>query len=59
MTPVLGIGADFTRVTAVTPDGTEYTAEVKRGDVIDVEAEECRVLRSASDASAADKKRHR
>lgn len=39
--PVLGISTDFRRVTATTVDGTEYTAEVKRGDVIDVEAEEC------------------
>lgn len=37
MLPVLGIGADFTRVTATRPDGTEFTAEVKSGDVIDVE----------------------
>jgi hypothetical protein len=37
MIPVLGIGADFTRVTATRPDGTEFTAEVKPGDVIDVE----------------------
>jgi hypothetical protein len=37
MIPVLGIGADFTRVTATRPDGTEFTAEVKPGEVIDVE----------------------
>jgi hypothetical protein len=37
MIPVLGIGADFTRITATAPDGTEFTAEVKPGDVIDVE----------------------
>jgi len=41
MIPVLGIGTDFTRVTAITPDGTEYTAEVRPGVVVDVEAEEC------------------
>jgi hypothetical protein len=37
MIPVLGIGADFTRVTATRPDGTEFTAEVKPGEVIEVE----------------------
>ena len=37
MIPVLGIGADFTRITATRPDGTQFTAEVKPGDVIDVE----------------------
>jgi hypothetical protein len=37
MIPVLGIGADFTRVTATRPDGTEFTAEVKPGEVIDVD----------------------
>jgi hypothetical protein len=37
MIPVLGIGADFTRITATTPDGTEFTAEVTPGDVIEVE----------------------
>jgi hypothetical protein len=37
MIPVLGIGADFTRVTATRPDGTEFTAEVTPGDVIEVE----------------------
>ena len=37
MIPVLGIGADFTRVTATRPDGTKFTAEVKPGDVIEVE----------------------
>ena len=37
MIPVLGIGADFTQVTATRPDGTKFTAEVKPGDVIDVE----------------------
>jgi hypothetical protein len=37
MIPVLGVGADFTRVTATRPDGTQFTAEVKPGDVIEVE----------------------
>jgi hypothetical protein len=37
MIPVLGIGADFTRITATAPDGTEFTAEVTPGDVIEVE----------------------
>ena len=37
MIPVLGIGADFTSIKARRPDGTEFTAEVKPGDVIDVE----------------------
>jgi hypothetical protein len=37
MIPVLGVGADFTRVTATRPDGTEFTAEVKPGEVIEVE----------------------
>ena len=37
MIPVLGVGADFTRVTATRPDGTQFTAEVKPGEVIEVE----------------------
>jgi hypothetical protein len=37
MIPVLGIGADFTRITATAPDGTEFTAEVTPGEVIEVE----------------------
>jgi hypothetical protein len=37
MIPVLGIGTDFTSITATKPDGTKFTAEVKPGDVIDVE----------------------
>jgi len=41
MIPVLGIGTDFTRVTATAIDGTEFTAEVIPGKVIDVEVEEC------------------
>jgi hypothetical protein len=36
----LGITPDFTRITAQTADGTTYTAEVKRGQVIDAEYEE-------------------
>lgn len=36
----LGITPDFTRITAQTADGTTYTAEVKRGDVIEGEFEE-------------------
>jgi hypothetical protein len=34
--PVLGVNPNFSRVTTTLPDGTEYTAEVKRPDVIDV-----------------------
>jgi hypothetical protein len=37
MIPVLGIGTDFTSITATKPDGTKFTAEVTPGDVIDVE----------------------
>ncbi len=36
--PLLGIGSDFTKVTAVRPDGTEFTATVKQPDVV-MEAE--------------------
>jgi len=37
MIPILGIGADFTRVTATAMDGTQYTATVTPGVVIDAE----------------------
>lgn len=35
--PGLGIAANFSRVTAVTPDGTEYTTKVKHSTVVDAE----------------------
>ena len=38
--PVLGVDSDFRRVTATAADGTQYTAEVKPGDVIEAKAEE-------------------
>jgi hypothetical protein len=38
--PLLGVDPNFSRVTVSTPDGTEYTAEVKQEDVIDVESKE-------------------
>jgi hypothetical protein len=41
MIPVLGVNTNFSRVTAVAPDGTEIVAEVKRGDVLEAEVEEC------------------
>ena len=37
MIPVLGVGADFTQITATRPDGTQFAAEVKPGEVIEVE----------------------
>jgi hypothetical protein len=37
MIPVLGIGTNFTSITATKPDGTKFTAEVKPGEVIKVE----------------------
>jgi hypothetical protein len=37
MIPVLGVGADFTRVTDTRPDRTEFTVELKPGEVIEVE----------------------
>jgi hypothetical protein len=41
MIPVLGVNTNFSRVTAVAPDGTEIVAELKRGDVLEAEVEEC------------------
>ena len=38
--PLLGADPNFSRITVATPDGTEYTAEVKKGEVIDGEATE-------------------
>jgi hypothetical protein len=35
MLPLLGINPNFSKVTAITPDGTEFTAEVKRGEVVE------------------------
>jgi hypothetical protein len=37
MIPLLGVDANFTRITATRPDGTQFTAEVKPGEVIEVE----------------------
>jgi hypothetical protein len=34
---LLGVEPNFNRITVSTPDGKEYTAEVKQEDVIDVE----------------------
>jgi hypothetical protein len=38
--PLLGVEPNFSRVTVSTPDGAEYTAEVKQEDVIEVEPKE-------------------
>jgi hypothetical protein len=39
MLPLLGVNPNFGRVSVVAPDGTEYTAEVKRGEVIEGDAQ--------------------
>ena len=38
--PVLGVNPKFSKITATAADGTEFTAEVKSPEVIDVEPTE-------------------
>ncbi len=39
--PVLGLNTNFSKLTATAPDGTEFVAELKRGEVVEGEAVEC------------------